>query len=291
MIADFEYFAPRKLDDALVLLDKYQDDCKIIAGGQSMLVLMRQGLVAPRYLIDIKGISDLKYIRFEESDGLKIGALTTHREIERSPLMKNGYSVLSEMEKRLASIQTRNWGTIGGNLCHGDPAGDPVPVLIALKATVVIASTNGENSLPIEDFYSDYLETVLQPYELLTEVQIPPVADNTGTAYTKFNVIESDMGTVGVAVSITLDSKEGICSDLRIALGAAAPTPMRARGAEEILRGKKITKSLLAKAGETASAETDPISDISASEEYRRDLVRILVARVGREAMARAAHA
>ncbi len=290
MINDFEYFAPTKLKEALVLLDKYQDDCKVIAGGQSLLVLMRQGLVAPGYLVDIKGISELDYIKSDKDKGIKIGALTTHRSIEKSPLMKNGYSVLAEMEHRLASIQTRNWGTIGGNVCHGDPAGDPAPVLIALKANVVIAGINGEKSLPIEDFYSDYLETILQPGELLTEIQVPPSPDYTGTAYTKFNVIESDMGTIGVAVSITLDSNKEICSDIRIVLGAAAPTPKRAKEAEKIVRGKKITENLLKKSGQIASAEADPITDISASEEYRRELVRILVARVAKEALDRANH-
>src|SRR5512136_2620355 len=144
MIKDFEYLAPKTLQEALVLLDQYRDECKIIAGGQSLLILMRQGLVAPEHLIDIKGISELDYIKSDAKEGLKIGALTTHRTIEKSPVMKNGFSILAEMERRLASIQTRNWGTIGGNVCHADPAGDPTPVLIALKATLSMASLKGQ---------------------------------------------------------------------------------------------------------------------------------------------------
>ncbi len=287
MIRDFEYFAPKTLEKALSLLDKYGDECKVIAGGQSLLILMRQGLVAPEYLIDIKGISELNYIKSGAKEGLRIGALTTHRAIEKSPVMKNGFGVLAEMERGLASIQTRNWGTIAGNICHADPAGDPAPVLIALNATLRMAGLKGERTMPVEDFFLDYFETALEHDELLTEIQIPAVAPYTGTAYTKFSIIESDLATVGVAVSITLGSRDGICRDVRIALGASAPTPMRAKQAEEVLRGKRITENRLKEAGQIASTEAEPVSDIQASEEYRRELVRVLVARVGKEALAK----
>jgi carbon-monoxide dehydrogenase medium subunit len=291
MIKDFEYFAPKTLKEALTLLDKYRDECKIIAGGQSLLILMRQRLVTPEYLIDIKGISELNYITSDAKEGLKIGALATHRTIEKSPAMKNGFSVLGEMERRLASVQTRNWGTIGGNICHGDPAGDPVPVLIALKSTLKMASLKGERTMPVEDFTQDYFETALEPNELLTEIQVPLPLPHTSAAYTKFNIIESDVATVGVAVSLTLGSGSGVCEDVRIALGATAPTPMRAKKAEGVLQGNKITDTLLREAGVVASTEAEPISDIAASAEYRRELVRVLVARVGKEALARAQQA
>jgi carbon-monoxide dehydrogenase medium subunit len=248
---------------------------------------MRQGLVAPKYLISIKGLSELSYIK-DTKEGLKIGALTTHRMIEKSPVIQKKFSVLAEMEHRLASIQTRNWGTIGGNLCHGEPAADPAPVLIALKATLTIASLKSERSMAVEDFSLDYFEVALEHGELLTEIQIPAVPPHTGTAYTKFNVIESDLATIGVAVSVTLGSGDGICQDVRIALGASAPTPMRAKQAEEVLRGKKITDALLKKAGEVASNEAQPISDIAASEEYRRELIKVLVPRMAKEALTRA---
>ncbi len=291
MIRDFEYLTPKTLEEALTLLDKYGDECKVIAGGQSLLILMKQGLVAPEYLIDIKGITELNYIKSDAKEGLRIGALTPHRAIEKSPVVRNGFAVLAEMENRLASIQTRNWGTIGGNLCHGDPAGDPAPVLIALNANLKMASLKGERTTAIEDFSLDYFETALEPGELLTEIQVPVVPPHTGTAYTKFTVIESDLATVGVAVSITLGSSDDICQDVRVALGAAAPTPMRAKQAEEVLRGKRITDNLLKEAGKIASTEAEPISDIYASEEYRQELVEVLVKRVSREALARAKQA
>jgi carbon-monoxide dehydrogenase medium subunit len=288
MINDFEYFAPKTPQEALRLLNQYRDDYKIIAGGQSLLIMMRQGLIKPAHLIDIKGISELNYIKSDAKKGLRIGALTTHRTIEKSPVIKKSFGVIAEMENRLASIQTRNWGSIGGNLCHGDPAGDPAPLLIALNATLTIAGIHGERNMLVEEFFLDYFETALEHGELLSEIQVPTILRNTGTAYTKFNVIESDMATVGVAISITLASKEGNCEDVRIALANAAPKPMRAKQAEELLRGKKITDPLLKEAGEIASAEADPISDIHASAEYRQELLKVLVKRVGKEALSRA---
>jgi len=287
MINDFEHFAPKTLKEALALLAKYGDDCKVICGGQSLLILMRQGLVSPKYMIDIKGLSELSYIK-DGKDGLKIGATTTHRAIEKSPVIKKKYPVLAEMENRLASIQTRNWGTIGGNICHGDPAGDPVSVLIALNATLTVAGAKGTRDIPVENFSLDYFEVDLKDGELLTEITIPAPPPRTGTAYTKFNVIESDLATASVAASVTLGSGDGVCQDVRIALGAAAPTAVRAKKAEKVLKGKKITDALLKEAGEVAATEAEPISDIYASEEYRLELVRVLVPRMTKEALARA---
>lgn len=288
MIRDFEYFTPETLAEAVALLDKFRDECKVIAGGQSLLGLMKQGLVAPKHLISLKGISALNYIHSDAKQGLKIGAMTTHRTIEKSPAMRNGFAVLADMERRLAPIQIRNWATIGGNLSLGDPALDPAPVLTALKATLKLAGVKGERTMPVEKFFLDYFKTALEPGELLTEIQVPAVPPHTGTAYAKFNLIQNDYATVGVAVSISLTPKSGTCDDVRIALGASAPRPMRAIKAEEVLRGKKATDSLLKEAGQVASGEAEPVSDIQASKEYRLDLIRILVARAGKEALEKA---
>jgi carbon-monoxide dehydrogenase medium subunit len=206
-------------------------------------------------------------------------------------MIQNGFSTLVEMERIVAFIQIRNWGTIGGNLCHADPAQDPAPVLMALNAKLKASSLKGERTIAIEDFFTDYLKTALEPNELLTEIQIPAVPPHTGTAYTKLNIIENDLAIVGVAVSITLSSGVDLCQDVRIALGASAPTPIRAKRAEGVMRGKKITDDLLIEAGEKASAEAEPLSDINASAEYRRQLVKILVKRMGKEALTRAKQA
>ena len=287
MIKDFEHFAPKTLKEALALLAKYGDDCKVICGGQSLLILMRQGLVSPKYIVDIKGIAELSYIK-DGKDGLKIGATTTHRAIEKSAVIKKKYPVLAEMETRLASIQTRNWGTIGGNVCHGDPAGDPVPVLMALNATLTVAGAKGTRSMPVDKFCLDYFEVDLKDGELLTEIAIPVPPPRTGAVYTKFNIIESDLATVSVAASVTLGAGDGVCQDVRIALGAVAPTAIRAKKAEQVLKGKKITDALLQQAGEVAATEAEPISDIYASDEYRLELIKVLVPRMIKEALARA---
>ncbi len=288
MIADFEYFAPKTVKEALTLLSRYKEGAKIIAGGQSMLVVMRQRLLTPEYLIDIKGISALEYIKYDEGKNLRIGALAIHRDVEKSPVIQKYFPVLSEMEQNLATIQTRNWGTIGGNLCHGDPAGDPAPVLIALKAKLKLASSAGERVIDTEEFSRDYLEVALEPDEMLTEIQVPTPPPHTGTAYQKLMVMRGDMGIVGAAVSITLKPGDGVCQDARIALSNFASTPLRAKKAEKRLIGKVITEALLAEAGEVASTEADPPADVHGSAEYRREMVKVFVKRVARLALERA---
>lgn len=288
MIADFEYFAPKTVKEAFSLLSRYREEAKIIAGGQSMLVIMKQGLFAPEYLIDIKGISALDYIKYDEGKGLRIGALTIHRAIEKSPVIQKHFGVLSEMERNLATIQTRNWGTIGGNLCHGDPAGDPALVLIALNAKLKLASSVGERIIDMEEFSKDYLEVDLQTGEMLTEIQVPIPPARTGTAYEKLMVMKGDMGIVSAAVSITLRPGDGVCENVRIALGSAASVPLRARKAEKQLIGKVINDTLFAEAGEVALTEADPPSDVHGSAEYRGEMVKVFVKRVARIALERA---
>jgi carbon-monoxide dehydrogenase medium subunit len=284
MIHNFNYHRATSLQEALSLLEKFKEDYKIICGGQSLLILMRQGLVAPENLIDIKGVKEMSYIDHDPKKCLKIGSATTHREIEKSPLIKKYYPVLVEMEENLASVQTRSWGTIGGNLAHGDPAGDPAPILIASNATVKLASLEGERILPLEDFFIDIFETALEEGELLTEIQTPILPKKSSVAYEKFNIIKNNQGIVSVAVSMTV-AEDGIgCEDARIVLGAAAATPLRAKEAEQMLIGKNIDTKLLARVGKKASEECDPVSDIHATETYRRSLVKTLTTRITKKA-------
>jgi len=284
MIRDFVYLKATTIKEALDLLEQYKDDYKIICGGQSLLILMRQGLVVPKNLIDIKSVKELSYINFKPKEGLKIGATTTHREIEKSSLIKKHYPVLADMEENLASVQTRNWGTIGGNLAHGDPAGDPGPIFIALNASVKMANRERERTIPLEEFFADYFETTLEEGELLIEVQLPTIPPRTATVYEKFNIIKNDQGIVSVAASITMDDDHVSCKDARIVLGAAAATPVRAKKAEQLLRGHKLDNGLLEKIGKMAFEEADPVTDIHATEEYRRHLVKALTKRMVRKA-------
>lgn len=285
---DFEYFAPKTINDSLSLLSQYKGEAKIIAGGQSMLVIMRQGLLAPEYVVDIKGITPLDYITYDEKEGLRIGALTPHRAIEKSPVIQKHFRVLSEMERNLATIQTRNWGTIGGNLCHGDPAGDPAPVLIALDAKLKLRSLSGERIIAIEEFSKDILEVDLNPDEMLIEIQVPGKKSHTGIAHEKLMVMQGDAGIVGAAVSITLKPGEGVCEDARVVLSNAASVPLRVKEVEKRLIGKRINDDLLAEVGTLASIAADPPSDVHASAEYRREMVKVFVRRAAAKALERA---
>jgi CO/xanthine dehydrogenase FAD-binding subunit len=289
IIFDFEYFAPKTVEEALKLLSQYKDDeYKIIAGGQSLNTLMKHRLISPEYLIDIKGLSDLEYIKFDKKEGLKIGALATHRDVEKSSVIRKHYSVLAEMEENVASVETRNWGTIAGDICHGDPAADPSPVFIALNAKLKIASSSGERTVDAEDFALDFFETAVKPGEMVTEIQVPVLPANTGASFTKYSQLLGDYALASAGVLITLDEKKEKCVNARIGLGGVASTPIRAKKAEEILKGKKISDDLLVKAGQAASEETSPTSGIEASAEYKRELAGVLVKRVGKEALERA---
>ena len=283
MIHDFTYLKPGNVQEALTMLAQYQENGKIICGGQSLLIVMRQGLVVTEYLIDIKGLKELDYLTYDPQAGLMIGAATTHRAIEKSALIKQKYPVLAGMEERLASIQVRNWGTIGGNLAHADAAGDPAPVLIALKAAVTVGSSAGKRTMQLEEFFTGLFETALAPDEMLLEVLVPPPPVKTAAAYRKFNLLESDQGIVAVAASVSVNGN-GTCKDARIVLGNAAPVPLRAQKAEQVLIGNKLDDGLLEKAGETAGVEAEPVADIHASEDYRRHLIAVLTRRMVQEA-------
>jgi carbon-monoxide dehydrogenase medium subunit len=288
MIHDFTYLRPGTLLEALSMLAHHKDECKIICGGQSLLIVMRQGLVVTDYLIDIKGLKELSYVTFDEKEGFKIGATTTHRMIETSERVKQKCPVLIAVEKRLASIQVRNWGTIGGNLAHGDSSGDLAPTLIALDAEIKLASSKGNRILPLEKFYTGLFETAIEKDELVVEVEVPPVPHGTAAAYKKFNLIENDQAIVGVAAAMATDNS-GACKDARVVLSNAGVTPIRAKSAEMVLIGERLTDALLVKAGEAASGDADPVSDIHASEEYRRHLIKVLTKRVIRQAWEQAA--
>jgi carbon-monoxide dehydrogenase medium subunit len=282
MIHDFHYLKPGTLKEALAMYADHED-CKVICGGQSLLIVMRQGMIAPEYLLDIKHLDELNYIKFDEKDGLRLGATTTHRAIEKSEVIKKYYPALVAMENKLASIQVRNWGTIGGNLAHADPAGDPAPVLIALKADIKVGSAKGERTMPLDEFFVDYFETAMEKGELVLEVHVPVTEPKTGIAYQKFNYLTNDMGIVGVAASVTLNGGN-TCKDARVVLGNAGPTPRRSKKAEEFLIGKALNDDVFTEAGKIASEDCEPIADIHASEEFRRHVIGVLTKRMLKKA-------
>ena len=285
----FEYVPAKTVKEACDLLSQYGEKAKILGGGQSLVTLMKQDFVSPSYLIDIKGISDLDYIRYDETDGLRIGALTTHRSLEKSAVAKDKYFMLSEMEHTLASVPVRNWGTVGGNLAHADPASDLAPTLMALGAEVTLTGPNGERVVSLDDFFIDYFETALRPDELLTEIHVPNSGQG-GGIYSKFAQRATDLAVVSVAVNLILDpDNRDLCKDIRIVMGSVGPTPLRSKRGEDLLKGQTLTDTLIEETARVSAEDAQPTTDINGSEEYKREIVDVLVRRTIKEAKARAA--
>lgn len=285
---DFEYFSATSLQEACSLIAQYKDVGKILAGGQSLITLLRQKLISPTCLIDIKGLKELDFIEFDKKGGLRIGALTTHRAIEKSSLIQEKYNVLSEMEKSVASVQTRNWGTIGGNLCSADPIGDPAPSLIALGAKLKLVNAKEERVVALEEFFTDYFTTIIEPDEILAEIQLPPPAANTAVEYMKFATIEAGIKIVSTSVAITVEAGTDVCKDAKIVMSAVAPIPLITKKAAEMLKGKKLTDDVIEEAAKMAASETDPTTDVHASAEYRKEIVKVLVKRATKKAFEKA---
>jgi carbon-monoxide dehydrogenase medium subunit len=282
----FDYQEPTTLKKALSLMEKHGDDARVIAGGTSLIIMMRQRLLTPKVVISLGRIPKFDRITYNNKDGLRIGAGARHRDIELSPAVQKHYPLLHETFRKVAQPRIRNMGTVGGNLAGGDPLTDPGASLIALDADVTLTSSKGQRRLPLDEFFIDYYQTALEPGELLTEIHVPP-PQRPGWSHIKFTPRSiEDFATVGVA--ITLQAKNGACEDIRIGLNSVASTIVRARKAEEVLRGKPITDAALQEMGEVASTECDPTDDNRGSAEYKREMVKVLVRRVAKEALRRA---
>jgi len=281
----FDYQEPTTLKKAFGLMEKHGDDARVIAGGTSLIIMMRQRLLMPKVVISLARIPKLNSITFNAKDGLRIGAGALHRDIEISPVVKKHYPLLHETFRKVAQPRIRNMGTIGGNLAAGDPLTDPGASLIALDAEVTLASSKGRRTLRLDEFFIDYYQTALAPGELLMEIHVPPPV-RPGWSHIKFTPRSiEDFATVGVAV--TLKAGNGTCEDVRIGLNSVASTIVRARKAEDILRGKPIDDVTLKETGEAASTECDPTDDNRGSAEYKLELVKVLVRRAVLEAYQR----
>lgn len=285
--AKFEYFDPHTTDEALSLLERYGEDAKVLAGGLSLVPLMRLRLSAPRYVIDITKLPNLSYVLENGDGGLSIGALTTHYTIETSTLIKSRCPILSETASGIGDTQVRNRGTIGGNLSHADPACDYGPVILSLNAELKAMSSKGERIIKASNFFIDLYTTPLEPVELLTEVKLPLMFPNTGQAYLKLTQRSGDFPIASAAVVMTLE-KGNVCKAIGVALGAVAPTPVKARETEKALLGKTVTDKLIEEASELASSEITPSTDIHASAEYREEMARVMTRRALKEAFSRA---
>ncbi|HUT69982.1 MAG TPA: xanthine dehydrogenase family protein subunit M [Desulfatiglandales bacterium] len=281
----FEYARPRSIDEALSLLARHKEEARPMAGGTDLLPKMkRREIEAPKYVIDLKGIPDLDYIEYDHKKGLRLGALTTIHAIETSPVIQLRFSILAQAAYLMAAPQVRNRGTVAGNICNAVPSADSVPPLLALEAKLKLMSQKGERILALEDFFTGPHETVLTGVELLVEIQIPPLPSESRGIYLKLSPKRSmDLATVGVAALVI--TEDGLCKDIRIALGAVAPTPIRAKRAEDIIRGQGFSDELIERTAQTAAEESRPIDDHRASAEYRRWMVQALVRRAINQAI------
>lgn len=279
---DLKYFSPQTMEEACFLLSRYKGEAKIVAGGTDLLVQIKHREVLPKYIINIRDIPGHDYI--VEKGGVSIGALATIRSVASSSIIRERFPILSQGASKLGTLQVRNRGTIGGNLCNAAPSAETAPPLIVLGARAKIKGPTSERTSPIEDFFIGPGQTVLEPDEILIEIQVPNLLPRSGMAYMRQTIRKAlDLAIVGVAVVITMD--KDVIKDVKISLGAVAPTPIRSRSAEESLKGKRIEDKLLEKAGQIASRESSPISDVRSSADYRRNIVNVLVKRAIKQAV------
>ncbi len=284
--AAFEYHVPTSIGEATALLVRFGDDGKVLSGGQSLIPMMKLRLATPRHLVDIGRIPDLGYLR-EDGGVLRIGALVRESDLEASPLIRSRYPILLDTSRVIADPLVRNLATVCGNLAHGDPANDHPATMLALGAELVVAGTGRERRIPAGAFFLGPFTTALETGEILTEVRVPSPPPRSGGAYVKLERKVGDFATAAVAAQVTLDAS-GSCIQAGIGLTNVGPTPIQAKRAEAVLRGKRLDDGAARQAAQLAAEESQPTEDLRGSVEYKRDLVRVLTARALRYAAERA---
>jgi carbon-monoxide dehydrogenase medium subunit len=279
-IDKFEYRVPDSLPEVLKILERETFAGKVLAGGTDLVLQMKQGLVRPSFVVDVKQVPELNKLEWSEQGGLAIGAAVPLSQLLAFTELPKEFGVLLEACALIGSMQIRNRGTIGGNLCNAAPSADSAPPLLCLGAKVVLASSKAFRTIPLDDFFLAPGKTALTADELLVEIKVPtPPARSAGCYMRHTTREEMDIAVVGVASFLTLSPQKGRPKKARIALGAVAPTPIRVHTAEAALVGKAVTKEMIEEAAENAAGEASPISDLRGSREYRREMVRVLVRR------------
>jgi carbon-monoxide dehydrogenase medium subunit len=278
----FDYEVAESVDHAIELLGQHGEDSKLIAGGHSLIPIMRLRLAAPSVLIDLDRLEDLRYVR-DEGDHLAIGALTRHRDVHNNELVQEHCGIVGYTAGLLGDPSVQHRGTIGGTLAHGDPAGDMPAVISALEGTLVIQGPNGERTVTASDFFQDYLFTDLEPDEVVKEVRVPKLGANTGWSYKKFSRRSQDWAIVGVAAVV--EKSNGNIDSARIGLTSMGSTPIRASAVEEALSG--ASPDQIAGAANSADEGTEPATDDAASAEFRKHLARVWTRRAVEEALDR----
>lgn len=273
----FEVLQPRSIEEAAALLAKHGEGVRVLAGGQSLLLMIRSALIQPRILLSLGQLDRLTHISLTADQNLAIGALATHRQIATSALARERAPMLVEAATRVGSTPVRNFGTIGGNLCHNEMGSDPPPVLLALEASVACLSVRGTRKIPLAKFPTGYFETSIAPDEILVGLEVPPLPRDSQGVYLKHVNRSGDLAIVGVAALLRL--KRDICEELRLALGGVGAIPFRATAAEQLVQHKTLDDGLIDKAAAAAAEMSDPISDAHASADYRRKMVGVFVKR------------
>ncbi|MDA8306037.1 MAG: xanthine dehydrogenase family protein subunit M [Deltaproteobacteria bacterium] len=286
-LSHFEYRVPKTLEEAIELLESGGPDARLMAGGTDLLMKMKHGAIKPKLVISLKKIDGLDTIAFSEKTGLTIGATALLADVASHPDIIKHYPAVAEAARGTANVQVRNMGTVVGNLCNASPAADNAPTLLAMGTTVHIQGAGGKRDLPLEQFFKGPGLTALKGAEIVTALTVPLPPLNAGAAYLSLSARgKLDCTAVGVAAMVTM--KKDVCDDLRLFIAACGPTPLRAPGAEEIMRGKTPADDLLERAGEQAAGEASPINDLRASADYRTRVVAVLTSRVIKEASKRA---
>lgn len=267
MLTEFDYYSPQSLEEAIVYLTRHKGEVGVLAGGTDSVNSIRQRVASPRYLLSLKRVSSLRYISLDqEAHKLRVGPMTTLAELSYSSLIAQIFPILAEAAGRVGSVQIRNRGTIGGNICNASPAADTLPALLVLQGNVRVTGAEGTRIVPLEQFFVGPGKTILRVDEILSEVQIPLPPEESAGIYLKQGIRKAmDIATVGVGVFVVFASaKRDLCEDIRIGLGSVAPTPIRAYRAEQWLKGKPLQEVLIREAAREAGNEIHPISDIRA---------------------------
>jgi len=282
---DRKLIRPETMEEALSEREKYGRDALPIAGGQSLLVLLRNKLIDPKMLIDLQTLTELEGIK-QRDGGLSIGAMTTIHNLSSSSDIHKAASVLAQGASKVGSTAIRNLGTIGGNLCHNEPGADLPPALLALNAAVELRSWKGSRKVSLRDFFRNYFETVVAPEELLCGVEVPKLPDGASGVYLKHAISSEDLAIAGVAVVVVPDEKRtNTLREVRISLGGVSPVPFRAAKAESVLNTAMLSEEAIREAAEAAAAEAEPMTDPHASANYRTKMIKVLVRRAIAAAM------
>jgi len=288
----FEYLAPRTIDEVCAALAQHGQEAKPLAGGTDLIIQMRRREVVPRYIIGLKNVPELDFIRADDGGGLTIGAMATVWAIQSSPLIQERFDFLAQTAAEMGSPEIRYTATIGGNICGALPCADFPAPLLTLGARVKLVSKRGERVVPLEEFFLGVGQTVMEPDELLTEIQVPAQPPRSGGAYIKFHERHAiDITTTGAGAFVILDPEGRACQEAKIALTTSAPTPIRVKRAEAALRGQPLTEEALEEAARLACEEASPRTSWRATREFRLELIRALTKRALRQAWEKAAAA